>query len=285
MSAKEDAKLPELPEKFPHIFTEVVFQLIPEVNYNDLVYLSQLVKSRRQQSIYRPLIDALRKIQWTKLAGLEAIAFEKDIEKYVGQEQEAIIPFRPLGQVQHAKAIFEFIVNIKSVLDAMAVFLTGLLSISAQGGARDFKRRKFCEQVIQRDAVIGQHVMSLEHWFSDVQARRDKWIHRTSTTIFIALPLGEIGLLPIPKKVTEDSEVVADVPPTKDHYWTTPEFIELHFNKLVSLFSLIVTRCIEIELPKTGEPPPYPQEAQYPIMAFPFRVIKDMKTKGIRVRW
>ena len=132
MLGNEDTRLSKLPEKFPHIFTEVVFQLIPEVNYNDLVYLSQLVKSRRRQSIYRPLIDALRKIQWTKLAGKEAIAFEKDIEKYVGQEQEGIISFRPLGQVQHAKAIFEFIVNTKSVLDAMAVFLTGLLSIPAR---------------------------------------------------------------------------------------------------------------------------------------------------------
>ena len=90
MSAKDDAKLPKLPKEFPHIFTEVVFQLIPEVDYNDLVYLSQLLKINKREEIYRPLTDALRKIQWTKLASTEAVAIENETVKLV---EEGVIVF------------------------------------------------------------------------------------------------------------------------------------------------------------------------------------------------
>ena len=288
MLDKEDTKLPELPKEFPHIFTEVVFQLIPEVNYNDLVYLSQLLKINKREEIYRPLNDTLRKIQWTKLAGVEAIAIEqdiaKDIENGIEQEEGVIIYFNPLGQVEHAKAVFEFIVHTKSALDSMAVFLTELLSIPATKGQRDFKHKRFCEQIIQKDAVIGQYTKSLEQWFCDIQDRRDKWIHRTSTRIFIAYPPSEIGLLPIPKVVTEDPKL-QDVSPTREHYWTTPEFIERELTKLIFLFNSIAALCIEIERAKIGTPPPYPQKSEYPVTAFPFKVMENMKVKGIHIRF
>jgi len=53
MAGQADNKLPQ---EFPHIFTEVVFQLIPEVHYNDLVYLSQLLKMNKKEEIYRSLL-------------------------------------------------------------------------------------------------------------------------------------------------------------------------------------------------------------------------------------
>ena len=278
MSAEENAKLPE---EFPHIFTEVVFQLIPEVDCNDLVYLSQLLKINKREEIYRPLTDALRKIQWTKLASMEAIAIEKEAVERV---EEGVIAFNPVGQAQHAKAVFEFITHTKSALDSLAVFLTELLSIPAAGGQRDFKHKDFREQIIQRDAVIGQRVKSLEQWFADVQDRRDKWIHRTSTRIFIASEPSEIGLLPIPKVVAEDSKL-QNVPPTKEYYWSTPEFIRLHFIKLTSFFGTIVTRCIEIELADVETPPPRPPKTQDVLISFPMQAIKDMKVKAIRMRF
>lgn len=280
MAEQRGERLLNLPREFPHIFTEVVFQLIPEIDYNDLVYLSQLLKINKRQEIYRPLTDTLCKIQWTKLASMEAIEIEKGI---VEQVEEGVIAFSPIGQAQHAKAVFEFIVHTKSALDSMAVFLTELLSLPAEGGERDFKHKKFCEQVIQRDAVIGQHIKPLEHWFLDVQDRRDKWIHRTSTRLFLASAPSEIGLLPIPKVVTGDSKL-QDVPPTKEYYWTTQEFIALHFTKLVSFFSSIVARCIEIELASIGTPPPRPKESEV-IIAFPMQAVKDMKLKAIRMRF
>lgn len=275
------------PREFPHIFTEVVFQLIPEVNYDDLVYLSQLLKINKRNEIYEPLTDALRKLQWTKLAGRAAIALEgdiaKDIENSIKQEGGETIYFSPVSQVQHAKAVFEFIVHVKSALDSMAVFLTELLSIPATGAQRDFKHRKFCEQIIQKDAVIGKHIKSLEQWFRDIQDRRDKWIHRTSTRIFVAWPPSEIGLFPIPKVVTEANKS-RDVPLTKEHYWTTQEFIERELTKLVFLFNSIVARCVELERAKIPTPPPYPQKSASPITAFPLDVMEDMKVKWIRFR-
>jgi hypothetical protein len=277
MSAEKDAKLPK---EFPHIFTEVVFQIIPEIDYNDLVYLSQLLKVNRREGIYIPLTDALRKIQWTKLSSMEAIAIEKEAVEHV---EEGVIAFNPIGQAQHAKAVFEFITHTKSTLDSLAVFLTELLSIPAAGGQRDFKHKKFCEQITQRDAVIGQSVESLEQWFTDVQDRRDKWIHRTSTRIFIASEPSEIGLLPIPKMVAGDSKL-QNVPPTKEHYWSTLEFIEIHFTKLTSFFNAIVTRCIEIELANMRTPPPRPPRAQDVLISFPMQAIKDRKIKAIRMR-
>ncbi len=288
MVAKEDAKLPELPKEFPHIFTEVVFQLIPEANYDDLVYLSQLLKLNKREAIYGPLTDALRKFQWTKLAGIGAITVEKDVAKDIenGIEHEGggIIYFNPTAQVQHAKTVFEFIVHTKSALDTIAVFLTELLSIPATGGQRDFKHRRFREQIIQKDAVIGRYIKTLEQWFRDIQDRRDEWIHRTSTRIFIAFPPGELGLFPISKIVTEDYKL-GDVPPTRECYWTTQEFIELNLVKLVFFLNSIVARCIEIERARIGTPPPYPQKSEHPITAFPLQVMKNMKLKGIRMRF
>lgn len=280
MSAKEDVKLPELPEEFPHIFTEVIFQLVPEVDYSDLVYLSQLLKIRKREEIYGPLADALRKIQWTKLASMEAIAIEKETVKLVEDE---VIAFYPAGQVQYAKAVFDVVILTKSALDSVAVFLTELLSIPATREQRDFKRGSFRKQIIEKDTVIGQNTKSLEQWFRDVQDLRDKWIHRISTRIFVTFGPTEIGLLPVPKVVSEDSGL-QDAPLIKEHYWTTQEFVELYFTKLTSFFSSIVARCIEIERDKLGTPPPYPQKSEYPIIAFPFRVMKDMKLKGFRVR-
>jgi hypothetical protein len=280
MSSKGSAKLPEMPKEFPHIFTEVVFQLIPEVDYDDLVYLSQLLKINKRVEIYRPLADALRKIQWTKLASMEAIAIEKEVVEQAG---EGILVSWPIGQVRHAKAVFEFITHTKSALDSMAVFLTEFLSIPATGGKRDLKHEVFRDQVIQRDAAIGAHINSLGQWFVDVQDRRDKWIHRTSTRIFMASGPSEIGLLPIPKVVAEDSKL-QEVPPTKEHYWSTPEFIEFHFTKLTSFFGAIVTRCIEAELANLEKPLPPRPKVGPPISVFPVRAIKDAKIKEIRER-
>ena len=286
MPENEKPKLPELPEEAPHIFTGVLFQLLSEVDYHDLVYLSQLLKINKREEIYVPLTDALRKIQWAKLASIEAVAREKGIEKDIEQVEEGVIAFNPVGQTQHAKAVFEFVIHTKAALDSIAVFLTELLSIPVKRDSeRDFKHKKFCEQVMRKDAVIGHNTRCLEQWFLGVQDRRDKWIHRTSTIIFIAMPPGEIGLLPIPKIVTEALKL-QDFPPTKEYYWTTQEFVELNLAKLASFFSSIVTRCIEIESVSIGTPPPYPQKSEYPPIAFfPFRVTKDMKLKGIRLRF
>jgi hypothetical protein len=111
----------ELPEKAPHFLTEVAFDLLPEVIYDDIVYLSQIVKAKGTQREYDGLRDALRKIQWAKLAALEAIEIERDI---AAQMKPGTVPFVPVGQARHAKAMMECITHSKAALDSMAVFLS-----------------------------------------------------------------------------------------------------------------------------------------------------------------
>jgi len=197
--------------------------------------------------------------------------------------EEGVIAFSPVVEVQYAKAVFDFVIHTKSALDSMAVFLTELLSIPATGAKRDFKHKGFREQIIQTDAALGERIKSLEQWFITLQDVRDKWIHRITTRIFMAFGPTEVGLLPIPKAITEHGKL-QDVPLRKEYYWTTAEFIDFHFTKLTSLFRLIVARCIEIELASIGTPPPRPKESEV-IIAFPMQAVKDMKLKAIRMRF
>lgn len=278
MSTKENNESQIMPKEFPHMFTEVVFQLIPEINYDDLVYLSQLVKLNRREKLYSPLADTLRKIQWAKLASIEAITLEKEAVKMT---EDKVIVFWPVGQAQYAKAICDFIFHTKSSLDSMAVFLTEFLSIIASGGKRDFKLKKFREQVMERDAVIGKHVKFIEQWFIDLQNLRDKWIHRISTRIFLASPLGEVGLLPIPKVASLDFGLW-NTPTTKEYYWTTQEFIELNFGRLTSFFDTITARCIELESNMLVTPLPRPQKSEYAMLAFPLQLMENIEVKEIR---
>lgn len=280
MSAKEDSKLPKLPKEFPHIFTGVIFVLLPEANYDDLVYLSHIVKTKQRVLLYEPLNDALIKIQIAKLAGLEASSIEKYIADHM---EEGSIVYDPLGQAEHIKAISQFIVYAKASLDSMAVFLTGLLSIPVKRESeRDFKHKNFRKQVMQKDTILGERVNSLKQWFIDLQNIRDAWIHWTSPRIVQIIESTEVGLLPIPKKILKDFKLL-DTPVTKEYYWSTSEFINLHFSNLISFFNLIARRSIEVEISDMEMPPPRPEHAEYPISAFPFRVVQDKMIKEIRL--
>jgi hypothetical protein len=62
------------------IFTEIIPQLIPEVNTADLIRLGSIVRKTNRTTVYEPLTDALRKIQWVKAVGLEAANIDQDLE-------------------------------------------------------------------------------------------------------------------------------------------------------------------------------------------------------------
>ncbi len=91
----------ELFKKPPHIFTRVVFDLIPEISYSDLTVLSQLVTNANREKIYFGLIDCLVKINWAKLAGLEAISTEQYIIDAFkpSQSEEGDYIFDPIGYI------------------------------------------------------------------------------------------------------------------------------------------------------------------------------------------
>jgi hypothetical protein len=270
--------LPGLPEEFPHIFTGVAFEVVPEVNYADLCYLSQIAKAKGHGRRYRSLVEALRKIQWAKLAGLEALAIEREIEKEIDRSGEDVLLQEPVGQVQHAKATFDFAAHAKAALDSIAVFLTDYFAVDARGGDRDFRRAAFREKIQRSDNVIGQHIASLQSWLDSgsrsldsLIAVRDEWLHRFSPATALVLPRSELGLLPVPRQGLSEREL-REAPVASGDYWSTQQFTRVHFDRLVELFGLIVKRCIELELGTLAEPPAHLETSGQPICAVPVRV-------------
>lgn len=275
----ETNDLDKLPQEFPHIFPEVVFEIAPEVSYSDLVYLSQIVKTRQRTQLYGPLADSLRKIQWAKLAGMEATAIEKEMAEQVDHET---LLSDPVGQVQHAKAIFEFVAHGKAALDSIAVFLNDYFNLGLSGGNRDFRKKDFCDRVSSLD-VIGEHARHLKPWLIHFIDMRDEWIHRGSPGIALIWPPTEVGLLPIPKRVGSGLEGLLDTPLTRQYYWSTQEFVEFHFANLVSLFSTVLERCTQLEAANLSELPPRVSAKEKPLAAVPFYVTEDKTAKKIRL--
>jgi hypothetical protein len=269
----------KLPQEFPHIFGMVLFGIVPEVSYDDLVYLSRIVKIKQRTQLYGPLADSLRKIQWAKLAGIGANAIEKEV---TGQIDDKTVLCDPVGQVQHTKAVIDFVTHSKAALDSIAVFLNAYFSLGEGGGNRDFRKRNFREQAANADVVIGKHVKHIKAWIDNLIAIRDEWIHRDSPLITLTGPLTEVGALPIPKRVRSRFEEI-DTPLTRQFYWSTPEFIEFHFANLVSLFNTIIERCIQLEAASLSELPARPKPGEKPIVAVPFRVSKDMTARKLRL--
>ncbi len=268
-----------LPQEFPHIFREVVFEIVPEVSYDDLVYLSQIVKTKQRTQLYQPLVDSLRKIQWAKLAGIEATAIEKEMTEQIDRET---ILNDPVGQVQHAKAIFEFVVYSKAALDSIAVFLNDYFGLGASGGDRDFRRKDFHEQTFNADVVIGERIKHLKAWLDDLIAIRDEWIHRGSPGIALTLPLTEVGVLPVPKGVKPGFKGI-DTPLTRQFYWSTEEFVTFYFGNLVSIFNTIIERCIQLEVANLSEPPARTNTGGKPMAAVPLHVTENKTFKKMRL--
>ncbi len=276
---------PPLPQEFPHIFTGIAFEVIPEVDYADLCYLSEIVKGKSDEKRYRSLVEALRKIQWAKQAGVQAITLETDIGLDVQEVGEDVLLYEPVGQVEHAKAMFDFVAHAKAALDSLAVFLTDYFHLAAHGGDRDFRRSAFREKVREADDAIGGHIASLQPWLApgrqsldSLIAVRDEWLHRLSSSIALILPRSEVGFLPIPRLGMSDAELVK-TPVTCQDYWSTSQFVEFHFGRLVELFGLAVRRCVELELATLVEAPAHSEEGGSPISVVSVRTTSPMRLK------
>src|SRR3989337_905023 len=152
------------------IWTEIIPQFVPEINFANLLRLGTIVKHKSRVELYHSLRASLRKIQWTKVAGLRAVAIERDIEK---QKQPNTLILDPLGITDHSLCITDCLIHTKSALDSMAVFLNDLLEINAKGPERDLKLGRFRRQIINKDHVIGNVVKNFEPWLTDLQDLRD----------------------------------------------------------------------------------------------------------------
>ncbi|OGO01654.1 MAG: hypothetical protein A2Y90_04555 [Chloroflexi bacterium RBG_13_52_12] len=276
------------PSEFPHIFVEIAWQIVPEVSYGDLVYLSQLAKQAGNEESYELLVDCLRKIQWAKIAGKDAIAIENEIEKQCAPD---IIVVDYVGQVRYQKSLFDFIANGKASLDSLAVFLNTFLGLGKKGGERDFRKVSFCQTVCSHDDVIGKYIKTLAEWLDkdrrtsdSIVATRDEWLHRGRPVVKSLGTHTEMGCLPIPKTLTSEFPGT-DMPLTNDYYWKTQEFFDFHLQRLFTLFVVVVNRCITIEEKRTPKPirrDLLPIHTQ--ISALPMRAINDIKIKKIRFR-
>ena len=272
----------KVPEKLNTIFTEIVRDLLPEVNPKKLFELSTIVMKKGRTQMYGPLTDALRKIQWVKLVGLKAIAIEKEIA--VAMEPNTLVT-DPLGQTAHSLCVTDCLVHTKSALDSMAVFLTSLLNLGAHGGDRDFKKERFRKLVAEKDPMLKHQIRKLRRWFRDLQMIRDEWIHRSSIRSRLIHGPSRVGLLPIPKKVMLSYDEQSKLAITEKNFWSTRDFVEYHYSNVVAMFHAIVERAIQIERRDLAEPPPTPAEADRLLFGFPIRPTEKMIAEKTKIKF
>ena len=266
------------PEKIEGaIFTEIDPKLTPEINSKDLIKLGVIVRKKGYNKKYEPLTDSLRKIQWVKICGLRAIAIEKEI---TSKKEPNVFVFAPSLQVAHSLNVTDIILHSKSALDSIAVFLTDLLTLGETGGDRDLKKKKFRDDVLRKDPSFGLDLMEFEPWLNELQNIRDEWIHRTSIRVAIIQGKSEIGALPIPKDVTKGVGAL-DLELNKQNFWSTEEFVNIHYSNLTNLFQKLIVRCIEIESMGLSSPVTINYD-ESKLGFFPTRSTENITPKTIR---
>lgn len=262
------------------IFTEIIPDLIPEVDTRSLVRLGSITRKMNRTKFYDPLTDALRKIQWVKLMAIEALSIESDITN--AMEPETIVTY-PFGQIRHALAVTDALLHTKSALDSIAVFLADFLKLRAKGAQRDFKILEFREEVYSNDPILGTRLKHLDPWFRELQDVRDEWIHRSSIRNLLIIGPSECGPLPIPRKELNLGLKAFERPLTHRNFFSTKEFLDHHYNNLITIFRTVVERCIEIELITTTEPS-IDLEVEKNLFVFPFKLTKSMTATKIKTK-
>lgn len=270
-----------MPQKIQGIiFTEIIPQLIPEVDTRSLVRLGSIVRKANRTKVYEPMTDALRKIQWVKLMAIEALSIESDIAN--AMEPEAIVTY-PFGQIRHALAVTDALLHTKSALDSIAVFLADFLKLRAKGAQRDFKIPEFRQEIYSNDPILGTLLEPLDAWFRELQDVRDEWIHRSSIRNLLIIGPSACGTLPIPRRELDLGLKAFDRPLTTRNFFSTKEFLDHHYNNLITTFKAVVGRCIEIELITTTEPT-IDLEVEKNLFVFPFRLTKPMTATKIKTK-
>lgn len=278
--------IPMMPLSFPKkiegiIFTEVIPQLLTEVNKRKLVELGAIVRKKSRTQMYEPLTDSLRKIQWVKLVGLKAIAIEKEINAVM---ESNVLVMDPLGQTAHTLCVTDCLVHTKSALDSMAVFLTDLLDLDVKGGDRDFKKHQFRQLVAQKDQFLKHKIKKLQKWFLQLQEIRDECIHRSALRSNLVHGPSKVGILPIPRKVMLDVVQQRKIELTENNFWSTKDFVMYHYSNLVTLFNAIIDASIQIERKDLKEQIEIPSvEAE--LCMFPIVVTQEMTAKKIKVKF
>ena len=257
------------------IWSEVMPQLVPEINFNNLLELGTIVKHKGRTELYRYLRASLRKIQWTKISGYKAIAIERDIR---ARAKPNTLILDPLGVTDHSLSITDCLIHTKSALDSMAIFLNELLGLGFEKkGDRDLKHEKFRRKIIGKDHVIGEVIKKLKPWLLDLQRLRDQWIHRTTIRDIVLIGSSDVGPLPLPKRLHVDLKG----PITPKNFLSTSDFVKYHYHQFVYLFNVVVERSIEIEV-KDLDKIPVPNLDELKLwFLFPTRLAEKMTVQKI----
>jgi hypothetical protein len=274
-----------LPDQFPHIFFEVALQVLPELNYDDLVYLSLLVRAQQREQLYSPLVDAVRKVQWMKLSSMDAVALDAAlVAQYDGSPD--VVLNDPVGQIRHAKALLELISHGKAALDSLAVFLNDLLALGYSGGERDFRRSAFKTKLASSHASLDSFLRAESHWLqlnspasTSIVSARDEWLHRGFPDVAFMWPPSEVGVLPIPKILTSNTTTAA----TRSTHYSTQEFESIHFCRMIRLLEIVIPLAIDIEVGRMSSPPAKPPSAQVHISAVKFCLTNQMTVRTLKV--
>jgi hypothetical protein len=272
-----------LPDKLPHFFYEIAFELLPELNYDDVVYLSLLAKTQHREAGYSQLVDAVRKTQWAKLSALDALTIDATLTAlYEGTDT---VLNDVAGQIRHARALLELISHGKAALDSLAVFLSGVFNLGFSGGQRDFRHDAFKKKLQSADASLGAFLKAESTWLqrnspasTSIIAARDECVHRGFLDVAFMWPPSEVGVLPVPKALAATITAAA----TKTTHYSTNEFVTHHFSRIVKLLGIVITMCIDIEAKEMSPPPARPPGAQKRISAVKFVLTKEITVTNLQ---
>jgi hypothetical protein len=146
----------------PQIFTGLLPEFLKELEWPELLYLSDLARATTNERRYLSLGDALRKLQWARLSAVECGEFERMTEEELSSVGTALL-YEPIGQLRHQKARCDFVAHCKASLDALTVFLVQRLDIPLRGGGRDLRRQDCRDKISAADTVIGLELRTLNH--------------------------------------------------------------------------------------------------------------------------
>ena len=223
---------------------------MPDIGYTDLEELSQLAIYNERAHHYAAAREALQKVQWAKISAVQAISVEQEI---IAQYKPGVLSLHLLGQVQHAKALFELVAHAKSALDSLSVCLNDVHGLGIQGGDRDLKWPRFRSKVSHADNVLGEILSRLKPWLDksnktckSISALRDYWIHIGAPSIPQIYPPTGLGALPVPIAIPWSFIEIEH----KDYdklFWDSRSFAEYHIANLEAFFNATIKSCIAVE--------------------------------------
>ncbi len=223
---------------------------MPDVGYADLEELSQRAKYNGRSHHYAAAREALQKVQWAKISAMQAVSVEEEI---IAQYKPGVLSLHPLGQVQHAKALFELVAHAKSALDSLSVCLNDVHGLGIQGGDRDLKWPRFRSKVSIADSVLGEILSRLSPWLDksnntsrSICALRDYWIHIGAPSIPQLYPPTGLGALPVPIAIPWSFNDIEHVDYDK-LFWDSRSFTEYHIANLEAFFNATIKSCITVE--------------------------------------